>query len=138
MSLQKNFFLLALAIVFISVPSCSGIMATKGSVLTKASAWRAAEQSAKQEGIPLESYKRQSGRYLKDKSYWCMTFEERGGFLAVGDQFAVLIEQGSGRTKIVHEAGWVNVATKAKLEREIAQLKTESAEQAGASDGDKP
>jgi hypothetical protein len=109
--------------------------ATSAPIHTKPSAWRVAEQSAKQEGIPLKYYKRQSGMYLKDKSYWCMTFEERGGFLAVGDQFAVLIEDASGRARIVREAGWVNVATKAKLEKEIARLRTNSAEQDGTSNG---
>lgn len=127
--MRRKFMLMILAPVFISVSGCSGISATDAPILTKRSAWRLAEQSAHQEGISLESYKRQSATYIKDKSWWCMTYEERGYFLAVGDQFAVLIEADSGRTKIIRDAGWVHVATKAKLEQEIANLKTDSAEQ---------
>ena len=128
MKLRHWCFLVTLAMAIISVLGCRGILPTKDTNLNRSSAWRVAEQSAKQEDIPLNSYKREKGTYIPDKAHWCMTYEERGYFLAVGDQFAVLIEDSSGRARIIRGAGWVNVATKAKLEREIAKLKTIPAE----------
>ena len=110
------------AAILVLLNSCTTMTRTDAR-LTKSVAWRSAEELARQKGIPIKSYKRQKARYLTDKRYWCLTFEERGYFLAVGDQFAVFINDRSGVGRLVREVGYVNIWTKEKLEEEINKLK---------------
>lgn len=121
---RQAFVLFAVALGIHSIQGCRGRVSNGEATLTRASAWRMAERFAKQSGIPLDTYKRDKGIYLPDKNYWCMTYEERGYFLAVGHQFAVLIDGGAGEARIVDDVGWGNVARAEKLEQELAGLKT--------------
>lgn len=91
--------------------------------ISKQRAWQIAENEAIRNGIPLASYKHQKATFLQGCDYWCLTFEERGGLLAVGDQFAVFVESRSEKVRIVRGAGLMHVLTKQKLDAEIERLK---------------
>jgi hypothetical protein len=110
--------LLATASLILLLSSCN-LVRPDGARLSRGAAWRAAEQTARQEGIPMKIYKHQKGSYLPDRGFWCMTFEERGYFLAVGDQFAVFVNDQTGQTRIARGVG---IYRQEDLNREIEKL----------------
>lgn len=93
--------------------------------ISKSNAKKNAIDAAVANSKELNKYKIDNIFYEEKAGCWVVTFVERGGLLAVGEQFTVFVDANSGLANLFGDMGRLHVRTQNNLEKKINEIKKE-------------